>query len=97
MKSLLMILLLVVGTTNLVFAGNSKNDKNPSYHFGKRVAAIMQKIGKDVKTGKLSKGQAVQLRAQVTSLISAAQPYKSLTPDQVKQLDQELTKIYKSL
>jgi hypothetical protein len=96
MRSLLLILLLAVGTTNLAFAANSKNDKNPNYNVGKRVGAIMQKIAKDVKKGKLSKAQAIQLRGQVKSIVSA-QPVNTLSPDQLKQVDAQLKQIYNSL
>ena len=99
MKYLLMVLLLVVGTTNLAFAGSSKyskNDKNPNYNVGKRVGAIMQKIAKDVKKGKLSKVQAIQLRGQVKSIVSA-QPVNTLSPEQLKQVDAQLKQIYSSL
>ena len=96
MKSLLMILLLAIGTTDLAFAANSKNDKNPNYNVNKRVGAIMQKIAKDVKKGKLSKAQAMQLREQVKSIISA-QPIKTLSPEQLKQVDAQLKQIYSSL
>jgi hypothetical protein len=96
MKSLLMVLLLVVGTTNLAFASNSKYKKDPSYTVSKRVSAIMQKIAKDVKKGKLTKGQAFQLRAQVKSIVSA-QPVKTFSPEQLKQVDEQLKQIYSSL
>ena len=96
MKSLLLILLLIAGTTDLAFAKNSRNDKNPNYNVGKRVSAIMQKIAKDVKKGKLTKVQAMQLREQVKSIVSA-QPVKTLSPEQLKQVDAQLKQIYSSL
>lgn len=97
MRTLLMILLMAVGTTNLAFAGHSKfNDKNPTYSIEKQKGAIMQKIAKDVKKGKLSKAEAMQLRGQVNAIVKA-QPVKTLTPDQIKQVEAQLKQIYDSL
>jgi hypothetical protein len=101
MKTMLKVLFLFIATTSLVFAASNlspaQKDKNPNYNVGKRVGAIMQKVAKDVKKGKLTKGEAAQVRSQVNSIVKSAQPVRRLSPTQLQQVDAQLKQIYDSL